>query len=99
VLSIKYASSQIPNSAHLGQNLARLSDPTLDRVLQRSRETTDRTELASLYSQAQKQLVSDVPGLPVYQNTVLWAFDKKLHNVIVNTSHGTPLLTYAWLVP
>jgi peptide/nickel transport system substrate-binding protein len=99
VLSIKYASSQIPNSAHLGQNLARLSDPTLDGVLQRSRETTDRTELASLYSQAQKQLVSDVPGLPVYQNTVLWAFDKKLHNVIVNTSHGTPLLTYAWLVP
>jgi peptide/nickel transport system substrate-binding protein len=30
---------------------------------------------------------------------VLWAFDKKLHNVIVNTSHGTPLLTYAWLAP
>jgi len=38
-----------------------------------------------------------VPGLPVYQNSVLWAFNKKLHNVVVNTSHGTPLLTYAWL--
>jgi peptide/nickel transport system substrate-binding protein len=99
VLYIKYASSQIPNSAHLGQNLARLSDPGLDALLEKSRETTDRTQLASLYSQAQKQLVADVPGLPVYQNTVLWAFDKKLHNVIVNTSHGTPLLTYAWLAP
>jgi peptide/nickel transport system substrate-binding protein len=99
VLYIKYASSQIPDSAHLGQNLARLSDPTLDSLLERTRETADRAELASLYSQAQKQLVAAVPGLPVYQNTVLWAFDKKLHNVIVNTSHGTPLLTYAWLAP
>lgn len=97
VLSIKYASSQIPDAKHLGQNLARLSDPALDKVLQQARETTDRARLTSLYSTAQKRLVADVPGLPIYQNTVLWAFNKKLHNVVVNTSHGTPLLTYAWL--
>ena len=30
VLYIKYASSQIPNAKHLGQNLAHLDDPTLD---------------------------------------------------------------------
>jgi peptide/nickel transport system substrate-binding protein len=97
VLYIKYASSQIPDSEHLGQNLARLSDPALDKVLEQARETTDNARLASLYSQAQKRLVADVPGLPVYQNTVLWAFSKKLHDVVVDTSHGTPLLTYAWL--
>jgi peptide/nickel transport system substrate-binding protein len=97
VLFIKYSSSQIPDSKHLGQNLARLSDPALDKLLQQARETTDQAKLSSLYSQAQKRLVADVPGLPVYQNTVLWAFNKKLHNVVVNTSHGTPLLTYAWL--
>ncbi|WP_146088345.1 ABC transporter substrate-binding protein [Actinacidiphila yanglinensis] len=97
VLYIKYASSQIPNSQHLGQNLARLSDPALDTVLEQARQTTDTTKLASLYAQAQKRLVTDVPGLPVYQNTVLWAFSKKLHDVVVDTSHGTPLLTYAWL--
>jgi peptide/nickel transport system substrate-binding protein len=97
VLFIKYASSQIPNSRHLGQNLARLNDLALDSVLQQARETTDAAKLTSLYAQAQKQLVQDVPGLPVYQNSVLWAFNKKLHNVVVNTSHGTPLLTYAWM--
>jgi peptide/nickel transport system substrate-binding protein len=97
VLFIKYASSQIPDAKHLGQNLARLSDPSLDTLLQQARETTDRSRQATLYSQAQKRLVADVPGLPVYQNTVLWAFDKKLHDVVVDTSHGTPLLTYAWL--
>jgi peptide/nickel transport system substrate-binding protein len=97
VLYIKYSSTQIPNSQHLGQNLARLSDPKLDKLLDAARQTTDNTKLASLYSQAQKQLVSDYPGLPVYQNSVLWAFSTKLHNVSINTSHGTPFLTYAWL--
>jgi peptide/nickel transport system substrate-binding protein len=97
VLYIKYASSQISDAKHLGQNLARLSDPALDKTLQEARETTDRARLTALYSKAQKRLVADVPGLPIYQNTVLWAFNKKLHDVVVNTSHGTPLLTYAWL--
>jgi peptide/nickel transport system substrate-binding protein len=97
VLYIKYSSTQIPNSKHLGQNLARLSDPKLDKVLDAARQTTDNAKLTSLYSQAQRQLVSDYPGLPVYQNSVLWAFSTKLHNVSVNTSHGTPFLTYAWL--
>ena len=97
VLYIKYASSQIPDAKHLGQNLSRLTDPALDTILEQARETTDQAKLTDLYSQAQQRLVTDVPGLPIYQNTVLWAFNKKLHNVIVNTSHGTPLLTYAWL--
>jgi peptide/nickel transport system substrate-binding protein len=97
VLFIKYAASQIPDSEHLGQNLARLSDPALDAVLAQARQTVDPTALKSLYAKAQQRLVTDLPGLPIYQNSVLWAFNKSLHNVIVNTSHGTPLLTYAWL--
>jgi peptide/nickel transport system substrate-binding protein len=98
VLYIKYDSSQIPGATHLGQNLAHLSDPTLDALLLKARQTTDPATLASLYAQAQTRLTSvDVPGLPVYQNSVLWAFSKSLHDVYVNTSHGTPFLTYAWL--
>jgi peptide/nickel transport system substrate-binding protein len=97
VLYIKYDSSQIPNSKHLGQNLAHLNDPALDKLLQQARQTTDNSKLTSLYSQIQKRLVSDYPGLPIYQNSVLWAFNTNLHNVSVNTSHGTPFLTYAWL--
>lgn len=99
VLYIKYASSQIPDTQHLGQNLARLSDPRLDGVLAQARQTVDQNTLKSLYTKAQQQLVADLPGLPIYQNSVLWAFSKNLHDVVVNTSHGTPLLTYAWLSP
>jgi peptide/nickel transport system substrate-binding protein len=97
VLYIKYASSQIPDAQHLGQNLARLSDPSLDTLLAQARETVDQNSLKSLYTQAQQRLDTDLPGLPIYQNSVLWAFNKSLHDVVVNTSHGTPLLTYAWL--
>jgi peptide/nickel transport system substrate-binding protein len=97
VLYIKYASSQIPDAKHLGQNLARLSDPALDTVLQQARQTVDPAKLKPLYATAQQRLAADLPGLPIYQNSVLWAFNKDLHDVIVNTSHGTPLLTYAWL--
>lgn len=98
VLYIKYDSTQIPTAKHLGQNLAKLDDPTLDAILEKARETTDTAQLAKLYAQAQHRLTDvDYPGLPVYQNSVLWAFSKKLHDVYVNTSHGTPFLTYAWL--
>lgn len=98
VLYIKYDSSQIPGAKHLGQNLAHLDDPALDSILQRARETTSTAQLTKLYAQAQLRLTTvDFPGLPIYQNSVLWAFNKQLHNVYVNTSHGTPFLTYAWL--
>jgi peptide/nickel transport system substrate-binding protein len=98
VLYIKYDSSQIPNAKHLGQNLAHLDDPTLDKILLAARQTTSPGQLAKLYSEAQVRLTTvDYPGLPVYQNSVLWAFSKNLHDVFVNTSHGTPFLTYSWL--
>jgi peptide/nickel transport system substrate-binding protein len=98
VMYIKYDSSQIPNSKHLGQNLSHLDDPKLDTLLQKARETTNPAQLTKLYAAAQLRLSKvDLPGLPVYQNSVLWAFNKSLHNVFVNTSHGTPFLTYAWL--
>jgi peptide/nickel transport system substrate-binding protein len=98
VLYIKYDSTQISTPTHLGQNLAKLHDPTLDAILQHARETTSPAQLTKLYAQAQLRLADvDFPGLPVYQNSVLWAFNKKLRDVYVNTSHGTPFLTYAWL--
>ena len=98
VLYIKYDSSQIPGPTHLGQNLAHLNDPVLDSILQRARETTSPAQLTKLYAQAQVRLTTaDYPGLPIYQNSVLWAFNNQLHDAYVNTSHGTPFLTYAWL--
>lgn len=98
VLYIKYDSSQIPNAKHLGQNLSHLDDPTLDKILLAARQTTNPTQLQKLYSEAQVRLTTvDYPGLPIQTNNVLWAFNKKLHDVFVNTSHGTPFVTYSWL--
>lgn len=97
VLYIKYATASIPNAKRLGQNLAHLSDPQIDTWLVQSRETTDVATQAALYAKVQQRLVTLYPGIPVYDNSVLWAVNSKLHNVIVDTSHGTPVFTYAWL--
>lgn len=97
VLYIKYASFSIPNAKRLGQNTSHLSEPQIDQWLDQARQTTDPAAQQKLYSQVQRRLAELVPGIPVYDNSVLWAFSKKLHNVSVDTSHGTPLFTYAWL--
>ncbi|MBB5868230.1 peptide/nickel transport system substrate-binding protein [Allocatelliglobosispora scoriae] len=97
VLYIKYATFSIPNKARLGQNTSHLSDPQLDGWLDQARQTTDKVQLADLYGKVQHRLAELTPGFPVYDNSVLWAFSSKLHNVVVDTSHGTPYFAYAWL--
>jgi peptide/nickel transport system substrate-binding protein len=97
VLYIKYASFSIPNPQRLGQNLAHLSDPQIDKWLEDARRTTDNAVQKELYSKVQQRLVELVPGVPVYDNSVLWATGADLHGVLTDTSHGTPYFTYAWL--
>lgn len=97
VLYIKYATFSIPNAKRLGQNSSRTSDKQLDEWLEAARRTTDKATLTDLYSKTQQRLAELVPGFPVYDNSVLWAFSAKLHNVVVDTSHGTPYFAYAWL--
>jgi peptide/nickel transport system substrate-binding protein len=97
VLFIKYASFSIPNPTRLGQNLAHLSDPQIDAWLGEARQTTDQAKLTDLYSKVQHRLVDLVPGVPIYDNSVLWAVNKKVHGTIEDTSHGTPVFTYSWI--
>jgi peptide/nickel transport system substrate-binding protein len=97
VLYIKYATFSIPTKERLGQNTSRLSDTQLDQWLEQARQTSDKAVLKDLYSKAQLRLAELTPGFPVYDNSVLWAFNAKLHNVVVDTSHGTPYFAYAWL--
>jgi peptide/nickel transport system substrate-binding protein len=97
VLFIKYATFSIPTKERLGQNTARLSDSQLDQWLEQARQTSDKATLKELYSKVQHRLAELTPGFPVYDNSVLWAFNSKLHNVVVDTSHGTPYFPYAWL--
>ncbi len=97
VLFIKYATFSIPNPKRLGQNLAHLSDPQIDQWLDQARQTTDQTQLADLYSKVQHRLVDLVPGVPIYDNSVLWAVNRSVHGTVEDTSHGTPVFTYSWL--
>jgi peptide/nickel transport system substrate-binding protein len=97
VLYIKYATFSIPNKVRLGQNTSHLSDPQLDGWLDQARQTTDKAALTDLYAKVQNRLAELTPGFPVYDNSVLWAFSSKLHNVVVDTSHGTPYFAYSWL--
>jgi peptide/nickel transport system substrate-binding protein len=97
VLYIKYATFSIPTAQRLGQNLAHLSDPQIDAWLEAARETTDQAKLRDLYGKVQQRLVDLVPGVPIYDNSVLWATSRSLHGVITDTSHATPIFTYAWL--
>ncbi|GAA4588112.1 ABC transporter substrate-binding protein [Planotetraspora phitsanulokensis] len=97
VLYIKYATESIPNDKRLGQNLSHLSDPEIDTWLEQARQTTDSAKLKDLYGKVQQRLVDLVPGVPIYDNSVLWATSKKLQGVITDTSHATPVFTYAWL--
>lgn len=97
VLYIKYATFSIPTAQRLGQNLAHLSDPQIDQWLEQARETTDSAKQQNLYGEVQQRLVDLVPGIPIYDNSVLWATSKKLHGVLTDTSHATPVFTYAWL--
>ncbi|MEV6521359.1 ABC transporter substrate-binding protein [Longispora sp. NPDC051575] len=97
VLYIKYATFSIPRKEQLGQNTSHLSDPQLDAWLDQARQTSDKKVLADLYSKVQQRLAELTPGFPVYDNSVLWAFSAKLHNVVVDTSHGTPYFGHAWL--
>ncbi|GAB4054494.1 ABC transporter substrate-binding protein [Catellatospora paridis] len=97
VLYIKYATFSIPNEKRLGQNTSRISDAQLDGWLEEARRTGDKAKLAELYGKSQQRLAELVPGFPVYDNSVLWAFSAKLHDVVVDTSHGTPYFAYSWL--
>ncbi len=97
VLYIKYATFSIPNEKRLGQNTSHLSDKQVDEWLEQARQTTDKTRLNDLYSKVKHRLAELTPGFPVYDNSVLWAFSSELHNVVVDTSHGTPYFAYAWL--
>ncbi len=97
VLYIKYATFSIPTAERLGQNTSRLRDAQLDGWLEQARQSNDAATLRDLYRKVQNRLAELTPGFPVYDNSVLWAFSTKLHQVVVDTSHGTPYFTYAWL--
>lgn len=96
-LYIIHHSDEISTPDHVGQNTARLRDAVFDDLVARARQTCDPATLKDLYSKAQHRLTEVVPAIPLYENYTFIAYRKRLHGVLYDTSHNTPLLTGAWL--
>lgn len=96
-LYILHHSGEITSPRRIGQNTSHVRDARLDTLLEQAREANDPAELRRLYSAAQRRLVEIVPGVPLDENHSLVAYAKRLHGVIFDTSHNTPVLTGAWL--
>lgn len=96
-LFIVYHSDEIADETRIGQNTSRIQDEELDDLLLQARQTTDFDELDELYGEAQVRLEELVPAVPLYDFYSPWAVRDHVNDVLADSSHGTPLLTLAWL--
>ena len=66
------------NTAKVGEkapkNVARYSNPTVDQAILDLRETADPAAQAALYATIQKELVVDMPYIPILTNSTLTEF-------------------------
>lgn len=96
-LFMLYHSASIPTDKLLGQNVGRLRDETLDRLLSEARRSIDPERLQQLYSQAQQRLTELVPAAPSYESHHIVAHQAYVKGLIFDTSHNTPFFTSVWL--
>ncbi|HEY9155348.1 MAG TPA: ABC transporter substrate-binding protein [Opitutaceae bacterium] len=96
-LYINHHSDEITTPARIGQNTSHLRDAVFDDLVDRARQTSDPVILQDLYSRAQKRLTEVVPSVPIYENYSFVAYRKRVHGVLFDTSHNTPLFIGAWL--
>ncbi len=96
-LYILHHSDEITTPARIGQNNSRLRDAVFDDLVARARQTSDPARLKDLYSKAQQRLTELVPAIPLYENYTFVAYRKRVHGVLFDTSHNTPVFTAAWL--
>lgn len=96
-LFMLYHSASIPTDKLLGQNVGRLRDETLDRLLSEARRSVDPVHLQQLYAQAQQRLTELVPAAPSYESHHIVAHHAYVKGLIFDTSHNTPFFTSVWL--
>jgi peptide/nickel transport system substrate-binding protein len=96
VLRILYDSASItPAPSGYFANLAQLDDPALDDLLERASRTSDRTERADLYEQAQKTILESRTVLPLYDQQNHFLYRSTVHG-ITTTPVSTPWFGTAW---
>jgi peptide/nickel transport system substrate-binding protein len=96
-LFIIHSSEEIITPTTFGQNISRLRDAELDRLLSGARQATDHAQELAFHSAAQKRLVELVPSIPLHENHNLLAASRRLHGLLFETSHHAAFLTAAWL--
>jgi peptide/nickel transport system substrate-binding protein len=96
-LYIIYDSNEISTPDRIGQNSSRLRDDVFDDLVAQARRASDPVLLRDLYSKAQRRLTELVPAVPLYENYSFVAYRKRLHGVLYDTSHNTPIFIGAWL--
>jgi peptide/nickel transport system substrate-binding protein len=96
VLRILYDSASItPAPSGYFANLAQLDDPTLDDLLERASQTSDRSERADLYEAAQKTILESRTVLPLYDQQNHFLYRSTVHG-ISTTPVSTPWFGTAW---
>jgi len=96
VMYIKYSKATL--DVGNGQNSAFASDDELDRVLIAGTATTDPTEQAALYSEAQRILTSKAWSLPLYPIQTRLGISNRVKDVWIESSEGEPVLSDAYFV-
>lgn len=96
-LFVMHSSNEITSPSTFGQNISRVRDAELDRLLSGARQATEPAEERALHSAAQKRLLQIVPSIPLNENHNLLAVSRKVRGLLFESSHHAALLTGAWL--
>jgi glutathione transport system substrate-binding protein len=85
------------NKSICGENWDHYANPQVDSLLSQALTTTDPTQAAKLYNQADAILWKDMATLPLFQAPVLYGWSSTYGNVIPNTSNiGIPWNAQEW---
>lgn len=79
-----------------GSNFARFKNAELDKYLDDSRLTTDSTERARLFAEAQQLIVEETPWVPLANTKLAFGYNKKLKNFVPSPMLYHKLFNLTW---
>ncbi|MCU1475773.1 MAG: peptide transporter substrate-binding protein [Subtercola sp.] len=98
VLRILYDSAgTVPAPSGYFANLSQLKNPSLDALLETAAATSDETQRASLYQQAQKLILDGFYILPLYDQQNGYLEQSVVHGLRAMPTVSTPTMYDAWV--
>jgi peptide/nickel transport system substrate-binding protein len=76
-----FDSDEFPDRKPNGRNRSRYANPKFDEIVRKAVNTTDKTEAAKLYAEAQEILANDLPYLPLWYPANMVIASKRLNNI------------------